>query len=177
MGATPASSTRRRCPRPTRKRPAAYPSIPAPRRDLFWSVSRSAPTARRSGRVSSRYRKTRPRPAISALYRHRRRHVRSTGMRAPVLKMAGSESRRGGHFEYRHAHTRATAMPSAMPIQLWRPRPDRSDAALGFGVAPRRSPSARAEAVVKGRSVPIESGPSDRRSCVRGGTSRSAALA
>ena len=35
-------------------------------------------------------------------YRHRRRHVHSAGMGVPVLKM----TLRGGHFEYRHAHTR-----------------------------------------------------------------------
>ena len=31
----------------------------------------------------------------------------------PVLKLTASG--RGGRFEYRHAHTRATDMPSAMP--------------------------------------------------------------
>ena len=42
--------------------------------------------------------------AISALYRHRRRRVHCAGML------------RDGHFEYRHAHTRAMDTPSAMPL-------------------------------------------------------------
>ena len=42
--------------------------------------------------------------SISALYRHRRRHVLCAGMGVPVLKMTASE------------HTRAIDMPSAMPI-------------------------------------------------------------
>ena len=52
-------------------------------------------------------------PSISALSRHRRRHAHCAGMGVPVLKMTASL--RGGHFEYRHAHTRATDLPSAMP--------------------------------------------------------------
>ena len=60
----------------------------------------------RSGRAGS----------ISALSRHRRRHAHCAGMGVPVLKMTASGARRGGHFEYRHAHTRAMDVPSAMPI-------------------------------------------------------------
>ena len=33
-----------------------------------------------------------------------------------VCRYSKSPPRRGGHFEYRHAHTRAMDMPSAMPI-------------------------------------------------------------
>ena len=52
--------------------------------------------------------------SIPALSRHRRRHVHCAGVGVPVLL-------RGSHFEYRHAHTRAMGMPSAMP--RWKKKP------------------------------------------------------
>ena len=48
-------------------------------------------------------------------YRHRRRHVNRAGRGVPVLKTTASPPLRGGHFEYRHAHTHAMDLPSAMP--------------------------------------------------------------
>ena len=55
----------------------------------------------------------RGRLSISALSGHRRRHVYCAGVDVPVLKMTASL--RGGHFVYRHVHSRAIDMPSAMP--------------------------------------------------------------
>ena len=55
--------------------------------------------------------------SISALYRRRRQRA----FCVPVLKMtrlcrySKRPPRRGGHFEYRHAHTRAIDMASATP--------------------------------------------------------------